>query len=62
MPNDQSVDYDWTKYRVPAKRIEQLTGYKLFPTIPADVAAAIKESADDVKVRVPGSRSKRGRE
>ena len=56
MPNDQSVDYDWTKYRVPAKKIEKLTGYKLFPAIPADVASAIKDEADAVKVRVPGSR------
>ena len=56
MPNDQSVGQDWTKYRVPAKRIEKLTGYKLFPALDADVAAAIKEEADDVKVRVPRSR------
>jgi len=58
MPNDQSVDQDWAKYRVPAKRIERLTGYKLFPAIPADVASAIKDEADAVKVRVSGSRTR----
>jgi endonuclease G, mitochondrial len=56
MPNDQTVDYDWSKYRVPAKQIEKLTGYKLFPQIPKEVAREIKESADDVKVRVPRPR------
>jgi DNA/RNA endonuclease G (NUC1) len=47
------VDYDRSKYRVPARDIEKLTGYKLFPEIPEEVATVIKESADDVKVRVP---------
>jgi DNA/RNA endonuclease G (NUC1) len=56
VPNDQTVDYDWSKYRVPAKQIEKLTGYKLFPSLPEEVATAIKESADDVKVRVPRPR------
>ena len=44
--------------KVPAKKIEKLSGFKLFPTIPADVADAIKDSADDVKVRVPGSKTR----
>jgi hypothetical protein len=56
MPNNQTVDYDWSKYRVPARDIEKLTGYKLFPSLPEEIATAIKESPDDVKVRVPRPR------
>ena len=56
MPNDQTVDYDWTRYRVSARRVEQLTGYTFFPAVPAEVAAALKDRVDDVKVRVPAPR------
>lgn len=53
MPNDQSVDYDWAKYRVPVRDVERLTGYTFFPQISGDVAAAIKAKADATEVRVP---------
>ena len=43
MPNDQTVDYDWTKYRVSVRDVEKLTGYRFFPSIAADVAAEIGE-------------------
>ena len=56
MPNDQTVDYDWTKYRVSAGAVEQLTGYKFFRNIPEEVAAALRERVDDVEVRVPRPR------
>ena len=52
MPNDQSVGFDWTKYRVPAGRVEKLTGYTFFRNLPPDVAAALREHKDDVEVRV----------
>jgi endonuclease G len=55
-PNNQSVDYDWSKYRVSAKEVEKLTGYKFFPEVDAEVAEAIKSQVDDVKVRVPKPR------
>src|SRR5262249_61498531 len=33
MPNDQTVDFDWTKYRVPARAVEKLTGYTFFRNV-----------------------------
>ena len=53
MPNDQTVDYDWAKYRVSTREVEKLTGYKFFPLIPKDVARELKDKVDEVKVRVP---------
>jgi endonuclease G len=56
MPNDQSVGYDWTQYRVSVREVEKLTGYRFFANIPADVSAEIKRDADTVKVKVPKSK------
>jgi endonuclease G len=56
MPNDQTVDLDWTKYRVSARAVERLTGYAFFQTVPDEVAAALRERVDDVEVRVPRPR------
>ena len=56
MPNDQTVDFDWTKYRVSASAVEQLTGYKFFRNVPEEIAAALREHVDDVEVRVPRTR------
>jgi endonuclease G len=56
MPNDQTVDFDWTKYRVSARAVERLTGYTFFRNVPEDVAAALRERVDDVEVRVPRPR------
>jgi endonuclease G, mitochondrial len=53
MPNDQSVGFDWTTYRVSVRDVEKLTGYTFFPTIPAEVANEIKALPVDVRVRVP---------
>lgn len=53
MPNNQSVGYDWTKYRVSVRAVEQLTGYTFFPGMPEEVAAALRERVDDVEVHVP---------
>jgi endonuclease G len=57
MPNDQTVDYDWSKYRVSVRAVEKLTGYNFFPAVPEEVAAALKEKVDDVKVPVPRPRA-----
>ena len=57
MPNDQSVDFDWTKYRVSVRDVERLTGYTFYPNLAADVAAAIKERVDTVAVHVPKSKA-----
>jgi endonuclease G, mitochondrial len=53
MPNDQTVDFDWTKYRVSVQAVEKLTGNSFFRNVPADVAMALKDHVDDVQVRVP---------
>jgi endonuclease G len=56
MPNDQTVDFDWTKYRVSPGDIEQLTGYTFFCNVPEDIAVALRERVDDAEVRVPQPR------
>jgi endonuclease G len=53
MPNDQSVGYDWTKYRVSVRAVEKLTGCDFWPAIPQETAAAIKGRVDEVEVHVP---------
>jgi DNA/RNA endonuclease G (NUC1) len=53
MPNDQSVDYEWAKYRVPVAAVEKLTGYRFWSAILEETARALKEKVDDVKVRTP---------
>ncbi len=56
MPNDQTVDFDWPKYRVSVRDVEKLTGYTFFRNLPAEVAEAVKERVDSVAVRVPRSK------
>jgi endonuclease G, mitochondrial len=53
MPNDQSVDYDWARFRVSVAEVEKLTGYKFWPAIPEAVAQVLKDRVDEVKVRTP---------
>jgi DNA/RNA endonuclease G (NUC1) len=60
MPNDQSVDFNWAKYRVKASKVEKLTGYRFFRTVPAEVADALRDHLDEVKVRVPKGKGKKG--
>jgi len=52
MPNDPTVTDDWPKYRVPVAEVEKKTGLTFFPLIPVELAEALKEKADDVKVVV----------
>jgi endonuclease G len=58
MPNDQTVGFDWAKYRVSVHKVEQLTGLKFFGSLPEDLAAALKEKVDDVEI--PASRPRGG--
>jgi endonuclease G len=51
MPNDQSVGFDWAKYRVPTRKVEKLTGYHFFRNIPEEVAEALRDHLDEVEVR-----------
>jgi endonuclease G len=52
VPNKQDVDENWTKYRVSAKHVEELTGLTFFPDLPKAVADAIKEPVDRVPVKI----------
>jgi endonuclease G, mitochondrial len=53
MPNDQTVDYDWTRYRTSARKVEELTGNRFFRDVPDDVAEALRDSVDEAKIHVP---------
>jgi endonuclease G len=52
MPNDQSVGFDWARYRTSAREVEKLTGLRFFSAVPDDVAEALRGHIDDVEVRV----------
>jgi endonuclease G len=62
MPNDQTVDYDWAKYRVTARQVEKLTGLRFFPRVEEDVREALLDHLDKVEVRVPRSRGGKERD
>jgi endonuclease G len=61
MPNDQTVGFDWTKYRRSARAVERLTGLKFFSALPRDVADALLDHVDEVEVRVPGEGRGKGK-
>ena len=62
MPNDQSVGYDWTKYRTTAREVERRTGYTFFRSVPQEVAEALRDHRDEVEVRVEPPRGRAGEE
>jgi endonuclease G len=59
MPNDQSVDHGWAKYRTSVKKVETLTGYRFFDRVPADILGPLKEKVDQEHIPNGGHR-KRG--
>jgi endonuclease G len=50
MPNDESIDTHWAKYRVSVREIEKQTGYTFFDRLPADAAIALKDEVDSVRI------------
>ncbi len=61
MPNDQTVDFNWAKYRTTARHVERLAKVRFFRTVPEEVAEALRDHKDTVEVRVPKPRrSKKG--
>jgi endonuclease G len=62
MPNDQSVDYDWTPYRTTARQIEKRTGFTFFRAVPEDVAEALRDHQDEVEVPAEHRRRREGAE
>ena len=59
MPNDQTVGFNWAKYRVSARDVEKLTGLRFFRDLPEEVAEALRDHVD--KVKVPAPRPRRGK-
>jgi endonuclease G, mitochondrial len=53
MPNDNTVTDDWASYRVSVAEVEKHTKLKFFPLVPDEVAEAIKEKPDEVKITAP---------
>ncbi len=53
MPNDMRVGYEWASYRVPVKKVEDLTGYAFFDQIPHEVIDSLKEKVDDESIPPP---------
>jgi endonuclease G len=56
MPNNQSVGFDWAKYRTTTSAVEKLTKFRFFGNVPEEVAEALREHLETVEVRVPKSR------
>lgn len=52
MPNEQTVDYNWTKYRVTPRHLQKLTGLTFFSQVPQEVANALRDRRDEVEVHV----------
>lgn len=52
IPNDQTVTEDWSKYRVSIRDVEKLTGYRFYPRLNKEVAAAIMGRVDDERIIV----------
>jgi|GEM_PF-5851290 len=61
MPNLQSIAGDWPEYRATVKDVEELTGLKFFPLVPAAVRQALekKGAEEDEPPRHQGHQAKR---
>jgi endonuclease G len=57
MPNDQSVEHGWAKYRKSAKEVEKSTGYHFFDRVPAAIIEPLKERVD--KEHIPAGHHKK---
>jgi endonuclease G len=53
MPNDMSVGEDWSRFRVPVKAVEQLTGYKFFNNVPSSIIEPLKAKVDEEHIPRP---------
>lgn len=50
VPNKQGIKFDaWQQYRTSVREVENLTGYKFFTSVPADIREAIISKVDDEK-------------
>lgn len=46
MPNAQDVGYGWAHFRTSVRRVEELTGFRFFDRVPADVAEVLRDKVD----------------
>jgi endonuclease G len=53
MPNDETVDDDWAKYRTSVRSVEALTGYTFFDRVDPSVIGPLKEKTDAAPVPPP---------
>lgn len=53
MPNDMTVGQDWSRYRVPVKEVEKLTGYRFFSKVPAKTIEPLKAKVDEEHIPKP---------
>ncbi len=53
MPNDETVDDHWEKYRTSVRAVEQMTGYTFFDRVDPAVIGPLKEKTDDLAVPPP---------
>jgi len=54
MPNDMTVGHGWAKYRTSVKKVEKLTGYNFFSSVPAAIIDPLKEKVD--QEHIPAAR------
>jgi endonuclease G, mitochondrial len=47
MPNDNSVDNNWAKFRTSVAKIQKLTKYKFFENLPLETRKALLEEIDN---------------
>jgi endonuclease G len=49
VPNKQGIKSDpWQQYRTSVREVEQLTGYKFFTNVPADIRSIVAAKTDNV--------------
>lgn len=50
MPNTMKVEKSWSKYRTSVAHVEQLTGYKFFDKVPAQIIGPLKQAVDKTSI------------
>lgn len=53
VPNTDQVGFEWAGFRVPVRKIEELTGYTFFDRVPANLIDHLKDEHDEVPIPPP---------
>jgi endonuclease G len=59
MPNNEKVGYGWAHFRTSLAKVEELTGYRFFTAVPADILNSLKREVD--REHIPPPMPHRGR-